>query len=288
MDKAIRTRYERAKTRVFQIVARSEKGDLASALFEILIVALIVMSVVCIVWQSYEASAIQFASFFYWTELVSSIVFTIEYALRLWVADRVFPTARFPRLKYAFSFLAIVDLAAFLPFYLPFLGIDARFLRIFRLFRLFRIAKLSRYFSAVQTIKRVIVESAYQLTISFFACFAVMLTAAIVMFEIERDAQPGAFPNIPSTLWWAACTLTTVGYGDVYPITALGKIAAAIISIVGIGVIALPTGVIAAGFSRAMLETRDAERARDASDARSDDDESRKKFCPYCGKRLED
>lgn len=153
------------------------------------------------------------------------------------------------------SLIAIVDLLAILPFYLPFFSADLRFLRmmrLFRLFRLLRVFKLGRYFEALQIIVKVIRTSGPQLIMSVAICFFVMLFSAIVMYTVENPVQPQQFPNVIASFWWAMCTLTTVGYGDVYPITDIGRFFASVISLVGIGIIAIPTGIIAAGFNHAI------------------------------------
>ena len=172
--------------------------------------------------------------------------------------------------------MAIMDLMAILPFYLPFISADLRFLRmirLFRLFRLLRIFKLGRYFTALQIIVHVLKESAAQLIISVVICMFVMLFSAIIMYTVENPVQPEQFPNVIASLWWAICTLTTVGYGDVYPITTVGRFFAAVISLVGIGIIAIPTGIIAGGFSNAI--------------SGSEQKKEEKHYCPYCGKSLD-
>ena len=170
--------------------------------------------------------------------------------------------------------MALIDLMAILPFYLPFIAADMRYLRmvrLFRLFRLFRVFKLGRYIDALQTIVQVIRLSASRLIMSLALCAFVMLFSAIVMYTVEKPVQPEQFPNVVSSLWWAICTLTTVGYGDVYPVTGVGRFFAAFISLVGIGIIAIPTGIIAAGFSEVI------------SGKQGEED---KRYCPYCGKKL--
>ena len=167
--------------------------------------------------------------------------------------------------------MAIIDLLAILPFYLPFISADLRFLRmmrLFRLFRLLRVLKLGRYFDALQVIVKVIRTSGPQLIMSVVICFFVMLFSAIIMYEVENPVQPEQFPNVISSLWWAICTLTTVGYGDVYPITVVGRFFASIISLVGIGIIAIPTGIIAAGFNQVINKEQD----KDSVEVMTDDD----------------
>ncbi len=144
-----------------------------------------------------------------------------------------------------------------------------------RLFRLLRVLKLGRYFEAFSIVVKVIKKSAAQLVISVVLCFFVMLFSAIIMYTVENPVQPAQFPNVIRSLWWAICTLTTVGYGDVYPITSIGRIITSIISLVGIGIIAIPTGIIAAGFSSVINEK---------TETKKDDG---KCFCPYCGHKLD-
>ena len=191
--------------------------------------------------------------------MITVIVFTIEYILRIWTADLLYPEAKRPRIRYIFSLMAVIDLLAILPFYLPFISADLRFLRmmrLFRLFRLLRVFKLGRYFDALQVIVKVIKTSGPQLIMSVAICFFVMLFSAIIMYTVEYPVQSKQFPNVISSLWWAMCTLTTVGYGDVYPITPIGKFFASVISLVGIGIIAIPTGIIAAGFNHVIDQTQ--------------------------------
>ena len=130
-------------------------------------------------------------------------------------------------------------------------------MRLFRLFRLLRVFKLGRYFEALQIIVKVIKTSGPQLIMSVIICFFVMLFSAIIMYTVENPVQPEQFPNVISSLWWAICTLTTVGYGDVYPITHVGRFFASLISLVGIGIIAIPTGIIAAGFNQAITNGKE-------------------------------
>ena len=264
------------KRRVFEIVSRGSDGDRASKLFDGVIMALIAASIVGIVLESFESVAARYGAALSALETVCIIAFTAEYLLRIWTADLLFPDSPHPRLKYIFSFMAVVDLLAILPFYLPFITADLRYLRmmrLFRLLRLLRVFKLGRYFDALNIIVQVIRSTSSQLVISLVICFFVMLFSSIIMYTVENPVQPEQFPNIIASLWWAICTLTTVGYGDVYPVTAIGRLLASLISIVGIGIIAIPTGIIAAGFTSAIN--------------RQPEDDPRR-FCPYCGHRLDE
>ena len=284
---AVRRRVERVKIkrRVFEIIGKAEPGNRASQGFDILIVSLILLSVVAIVLESFSALATRYAAAFNAFEAFTVAVFTVEYGLRIWTADLLYPRAKHPRLRYILSFMAMVDLLAILPFYLPFVAADFRFLRLLRMFRLsrmLRLLKLGRYIDSLQVIGAVIRNAAAQLVASIGACCLIVLISAILMYGVENSSQPEKFPNIVAALWWAVCTLTTVGYGDVYPITALGKGLAAIISVMGIGIVAIPTGIISAGFTESMATRRKAR-----ATATQKHEEAQKSFCPYCGKRLE-
>lgn len=248
------------KKRVFEIISKAEDGDRASKIFDWSIMILIALSIISIILESFANIYEKYHSVFQVFEVITVVVFTIEYLLRIWTADLLFPEAKHPHLKYIFSFMAIIDLLAILPFYVPFISADLRFLRmmrLFRLFRLLRVFKLGRYFEALQIIVKVIRTSGPQLIMSVVICFFVMLFSAIIMYTVENPVQPEQFPNVISSLWWAICTLTTVGYGDVYPITHVGRFFASLISLVGIGIIAIPTGIIAAGFNQVITREKE-------------------------------
>lgn len=259
------------KRHTFEIISKAESGDRISSIFDWSIMILIALSILTIILDSFQSIHERCQTLFQAFEIITVIVFTIEYILRIWTADLLYPEAKHPRLKYCFSFMAIIDLLAILPFYVPFVSADLRFLRmmrLFRLFRLLRVLKLGRYFDALQVIVKVIRTSGPQLVMSVVICFFVMLFSAIIMYEVENPVQPEQFPNVLSSLWWAICTLTTVGYGDVYPITAVGRFFASIISLVGIGIIAIPTGIIAAGFNQVINKEQD----KDNIEAMADED----------------
>ena len=266
------------KERVFEIVSKADEGDRASRLFDGVIMSLIGLSIVSIILESFASVAQRYQLAFRVFEYISISVFTLEYILRIFTADCLYPHERHPKIKYITSFMAIIDLLAILPFFIPFISLDLRFLRmirLLRLFRLLRVFKLGRYLEALKVIIKVIRASSSQLIISVALCFFVMLFSAIIMYTVENPVQPEQFPNVISSLWWAICTLTTVGYGDVYPVTAIGRLFASVIVLIGIGIIAIPTGIIAAGFSKVINE-------------KSQEKEEPKPYCPYCGHRISD
>jgi voltage-gated potassium channel len=182
-------------------------------------------------------------------ELACTALFTIEVLLRFWSASgnsSPFAHRRFPRLAYLLSPGGIVDLVAIVPFYLG----SATFVvvRSFRLLRVFRLAKLARYSAALGLLSRAIRMRRRELTALAIVGALTILISATLVFSTEHEAQPNAFTCMPDALWWALSTLTTVGYGDIYPITPLGRICASLIMILGIGLVALPTGLVGSAF----------------------------------------
>ncbi len=220
--------------------------------FTRLIYSLIILNVICLILESYKFLYTNHYIVFQIIEIVSIITFTIEYAIRIWVSDlnsKKRNEKYSTRIQYIFSFYGIIDVVSILPFYLPTLiSFDLRIVRILRLVRLVRILKLGRYSKSIKTIGVIIKESKPELTITFFVAFILLTLSSTLIFYIENQAQPDKFENIGEAFWWSVATLTTVGYGDVYPITGLGKFLSAIIALTGIGFIALPTGIISSAF----------------------------------------
>lgn len=268
------TKFQKIKNRTFEIIQTAEKNDLASRVFDVGIIALILLNVALVIADTFTLPS-SVTTAFGIVETVSVVIFSAEYLCRVWTADLLYPD-RSPiraRVRYVFSFMAIIDLLAILPFYIPFLiPIDLRILRMLRIVRLFRVFKLNRYTSALSTIAAVFKKKKSQLLSSIFVVLLLMVIAAVLMYSIENEAQPEVFANAFSALWWAIATLTTVGYGDIYPVTVLGKVLSAVIALLGIGLVAVPTGIISAGF----METID----------HDEPNGEEKKFCPYCGKKI--
>lgn len=246
----------------------------ASKPFEILIIALIIVNTSAVIAETFTLPA-RVQSVLSIVEIFSVIIFTAEYILRVWTSD-ILHSSLSPvkaRIKYIFSFMAIIDLLAIMPFYLPMLiSIDLRALRTLRLVRLLRLLKINRYTKALSTIAEVFRRKASQLVSSLIVVGLLMLVAALLMYNIEHEAQPEAFSNVFQALWWSVATLTTVGYGDIYPVTALGKVLSTIIALLGIGLVAVPTGIITAGFSEVI--------------EKDEENDEQKKYCPYCGHKI--
>ena len=178
----------------------------------------------------------------YAIEVVTVAIFTIEYILRLTLADR--------KRQFAFSFFGIIDLLSILPFYIS-TGIDLRSIRAFRLLRLFRAFKLVRYSKAIQRFHRALVIAREELILYFIVTVMLVYLAAVGIYYCETDAQPDKFTSVFHSLWWAVATLTTVGYGDVYPITAGGKIFTFLMLLVGLGIVSVPAGIVSSALQAA-------------------------------------
>ena len=239
------------RKRFFKLVEPSnEKGDL-NYYFDIFIMSLIILNVLAIILASDQDIGGRYKTIFYYFEVFSVIVFSAEYLLRLWtcVEKKSHQNPITGRLKFIFSPMAMIDLLAILPFYLPFVGVDLRFLRILRIFRIFRLLKMARYSNAFSMIKSVLREKKEELLVTLMFIIIILVIVSTLMFYVERDAQPEAFGSIPKALWWGVVTLTTVGYGDIYPITLYGKILGGVITLLGVGLIALPSGILASGYT---------------------------------------
>lgn len=191
-------------------------------------------------------------------ELVVGSLFLVEYLVRLWAIVE-HPDYQAPlkgRLRYVFSLPALIDLMAILPVLVGFLGVEALFMRLFRVLRILRLARLGRFSLAMRSLGEAVRSRRYELYVSLGIAFVVLLISSMMLYLLEGGAQPEAFGSIPRAMWWSIATLTTVGYGDVYPITGLGRIFAAATALAGIGIIAMPTGIMAAAFSEAMQKNR--------------------------------
>jgi len=225
------------RTRAWSILEVACPEDKVSRYFDIFIIILIALNVLAVVLETVDSIATPLGPFFSAFEFFSVIVFSIEYLARLWscVASKKYQGALSGRLRWARSPMAIVDLLAVLPFFLPFFGADLRFLRALRLFRLFRILKLGRYSQSILLIQKVVSRNKEPLVITSFTMLLLLILSASTMYFIEHPHQPAVFPSIPATMWWAIATLTTVGYGDVYPVTGAGRLLGSLVAIFGIG-----------------------------------------------------
>ncbi|MEO1248623.1 MAG: cyclic nucleotide-gated ion channel [Pseudomonadota bacterium] len=237
---------------VFELLDGQTEETRAEKFVDRALAVLIVISVTAAILETVPEFGARHASLFFAIEAATVAVFTVEYVLRLWsCVEGNEPGKRRPirdRLAYAVRPLPLVDLMAIAPFYLAgFLGIDLRWLR---LFRLIRVLKLTRYSPALGTLAAVVYSQRRALVGAAFIMSLMILAAACLMYLAEHRAQPEAFASIPHALWWAAVTLTTVGYGDVVPMTPAGRIIAGLIILLGVGIFALPAAILTAGLAR--------------------------------------
>lgn len=258
------------RKRLHLVLEPGIKGGISEKIFEVLLVIIIIFNIVAILLDSVVEIHNEYKYFFYKFEIFSVLFFTLEYFARLYAIvenpEYVHPIKG--RLSYAITPMSLVDLMSFLPFYLIFFSLDLRFLRVFRLMGLFRMFKIARYMKALDIFKRVLADRKEQLVLSIIFILFILVIISSLMFYVERDRQPEAFSSIPATMWWGVATLTTVGYGDIVPMTPLGKVLGGLFAIVGVGLFALPAGILSSGFYEVMHQ-------KDA-----------KVFCPHCGKDI--
>lgn len=238
------------RRRLYTILDPSEKGGPLERVFEVFLILIILLNILAIMLESIDEINNEYAPFFRDFHIFSMAFFTIEYVARIYsiVENPKYSDSLRGRLKFAGTPIALIDLFSFLPFYFIFFPIDLRFLRIFRLMALFRMFKIARYLHAMNIFKRVLVDRKEQLVLSFLFILFVLVIISFIMFYVERDVQPDKFSSIPATMWWGISTLTTVGYGDLVPVTAMGKFLGGIFAIAGVGLLALPAGILSSGF----------------------------------------
>jgi len=242
--------FRRVRRRAHEILETAPEEDRLGRIVDIGLLILIIVNLVAVALETMSRFS-HWLPYFNAFEIFSVAIFTIEYGTRFWVSvERPGAGGYNPlssRLRYMLTPLALVDLVAILPFYIGvLLGLDLRALRVFRLVR---ILKLARYSVAMATLGRVLRNEIRALTAALIIMMGMIFIAATLLYYVERNVQPEAFQSIPHAMWWSISTLTTVGYGDVVPITGLGRILAAIIMLFGLGVYAIPIGIMASGFS---------------------------------------
>lgn len=242
---------------LFRHLESSPNGESKLSRVNRLLILFIVFSSTVAILETEITIRSQFPSFFKNIEILVVTIFTAEYVLRFIAVgyDRNYQGIK-GRVKYIFSFWSIIDLMAILPFFLTGLTDNTFFLRLIRILRILRLAKLGRYSTALQAIVSATARKKHELIMSAVVAFSVMLTSSTLLYVLEGSIQPDAFGSIIRSVWWSIATLTTVGYGDVTPITAAGRFFAGITAIAGIGLIAMPTGILASAFSEALRDER--------------------------------
>lgn len=245
----------RGKTK--KLFEPGEGGDIGTSA-DWIIMVLIALNVVAVMLETVDTLAAQYRHLFQVFEILSVSLFTVEYIGRVWSAVErdEYSGLVSGRMKFASRPLLIVDLLAILPFYIGFFGVTAelRFLRALRLVRVLRLLKLARYSESIQSFRTVLEDKKSDLIIATFANVLLLIVVSSAMYFIERQAQPETFSSIPATMWWGVITLTTVGYGDTFPVTPLGQVFGGLTAVIGIGLFALPASILASGFMQAAVE----------------------------------
>jgi voltage-gated potassium channel len=256
-----------------EIVGDSNWDKLINTFIIVLImlnVAAVMLETVPSLHDTYEEQ-----QFFHYFDLVSVIIFTIEYVLRVWSSnhEKRYSHPITGRIKYIFSGGALIDLLAILPFYLQaIVGFDLRILRILRLMRFFRLFRLTAYMKATKLVTTVFKSRVNELLLSFVLTMFLVIIASCLVYFAEHIAQPDKFTSIPATMWWAVVSLTTVGYGDMIPVTVMGKIFSSLVLFAGVAMLALPAGIITSGFLEELGKSK----------------KQRALHCPHCGKPIEE
>ncbi len=234
------------KKRIFDIIQIGKKDDFPSRAFDIFIVWVIIINIAVLFLETFDELN-GYAPLFKIVEMITIVIFCVEYLLRIWTAEYLYPGRWYCKavLKFLVSFDGIVDLCTILPFFFLSGFIAFRMLRVVRIFHLFRI---NAYYDSFHVITSVLYEKRNQIISSVFIIMVLIMASSLCMYSAEHEVQPGVFNNAFSGIWWSISTILTVGYGDIYPVTILGRIMAIIISFLGVGVVAIPTGIISAGF----------------------------------------
>jgi len=258
------------KHRTYQALETSTTSSPLIRAFHAVIMLLIALNVLAVILETVASLAVPYHLYFKVFEIISVVIFTIEYGLRLWSCTTD-PNYRHPimgRLKFAIKPLNLIDLITILPFYVPFyLTMDTRFVRALRLVRLARVFKFGRYSEAFRTFANVLNSKKEELFTTMFITVIMLIVSSSLMYFVEHEAQPDKFSSIPAAMWWGVSALTTVGYGDVYPITPLGRFLGMIVALLGIGIFALPPGILGAGFIDEIQRNRG----------------EQVQYCPHCG-----
>jgi len=266
----------RSRKYIYNVIFGTESR--AGKTFDLILLVLILLSVLAVVLESVPALRKVHASMFTTSEWIFTIAFTIEYFFRIYSHPKP--------IKYIFSFLGIIDLLAILPTYLSLFFDQATFLltvRAFRLLRVFRILKLTRYITEANHLMRAMRESMYKITIFFGVVLSLVLLLGTVMYMVEGENS--GFSSIPQSIYWAIVTITTVGYGDIAPVTVLGKLIASVAMLTGYSIIAVPTGIITVEIGKAVRRKGNITHGHVCEKCGHTEDDHRANFCSRCGEK---
>ena len=263
-------RLRRTLYRILETSVGQRRG--ISLLFNAVLISIITLNAVAIVLHTVESYNNRHERLFHDFEVFSVMFFTVEYILRVWVSveNEKYRHPVWGRLRYMLSTSAIIYLLAIVPFYFTLFATDLAIVRILRIFRIFRLFRISRYSHAVRLIQHVVADRKEELVLCIMFILFMLLIVSSVMFYVEHPVQPKTFSSIPATMWWGVNAMATVGYGDIHPITPLGKLLGGITAMMGIMAFALPTGVITSGFLEYIRNQKAPTRHH----------------CPHCGKEI--
>ncbi len=263
------------KSRVAELMGPVARHDRVINTFDKLILALILLNVLAVVLETVKFLNENYGIWFFSFEIFSMVFFTTEYLIRLWACttSEQYKDPVNGRIRYALTPMMLLDLLAILPFYLStFFAVDLRFIRAFRLFRLLVVLKLVRYSRSLKLFIQVGKEKKEELVVTFSMIIFLLIFASCIIYFLENEVQPDAFSSIPASMWWGVATMTTVGYGDIYPITPLGKVFGGLIAILGLGMFGLPAAILATGFLEELQKGKSPDTPHQ---------------CPHCGETLE-
>ncbi len=241
----------RFRKRLFEILEVGNDLDHASRAYDFVNAFSIIFNLIASVMMTFDNLQEKYGPLLLVVEAITVAFFACDFVMRVWTARFLYPeeTEKKAIVKYIFSFTGIIDILSFVPYYLPLVfPIGTVAFRMIRIVRIFRLFKINAYYDSFHVITEVISSKSQQLISSVFIILVLMLASSLCMYALEHDAQPDVFENAFSGIWWAASTLLTVGYGDIYPITTLGKLFGIFITFLGVGMVAIPTGIISAGF----------------------------------------
>ena len=282
------------RKRIFTIIQVGNLSDVPSRAYDFALVIAVAVNIFIAIFDTFQ-EADSYEKAIWVIECITVVFFAIDYLLRIWTADYLYENmspAR-ARLRFIFSWAGLVDLLSCVPF-LAASGGGA--LRMFRIIRILRVFRIHHYADPLRVIGDVIRKKQGQLLSSIFIVFILMIASSLMMYNLEHEAQPEAFANAFSGFWWAANTLLTVGYGDIVPVTLAGKICGTLLTFLGVGIVAIPTGILSAGFmeqvsivrEKAVVEGVIRDTAFAEEERKADEEKAKEEYtyCPYCGKRL--
>jgi voltage-gated potassium channel len=271
INQPLTSKYQKIKIATHQLLEANNTNLKYARVFHTFMLILISCNVLAVILETVDSLFDDYSDLFTYFEYFSVTCFSMEYLLRIWCCNinKKFSGSLIGRIKFILTPMALVDLLSIAPFYLPMItDLDLRFLRAIRLSRIFRLFKIGRYSNAYILIRHVIILKKEYLVITTVFGATLLIVASSLMYFIEHEAQPQVFSSIPTTMWWGIITLTTVGYGDTVPITPLGKFLSGLLALLGIGLFALPAGILASGFSEEIQKQKC------------------ESLCPHCGKNI--